>query len=86
MVHGRYNRRSPFLASLYPGPGKSGGPLHGDQIADIGIAIVFFLHGLGISLENLRDGLSRWKETPLCPAIYFCPVPPDLARSIAGGR
>lgn len=49
------------LASLYPGPGKSGGPLHGDQIADIGIAIVFFLHGLGISLENLRDGLSRWK-------------------------
>jgi sodium/bile acid cotransporter 7 len=50
-----------LLASLYPEPGKSGGVLHGDQVADIGIAIVFFLHGLGISLENLRDGLSRWK-------------------------
>lgn len=50
-----------LLASLYPEPGKSGGVLHGDQIADAGIAIVFFLHGLGISLQNLRDGLSRWK-------------------------
>ena len=49
------------LASLIPELGRAGGLLHGDQFADIGIAIVFFLHGLGISLENLRDGLSRWK-------------------------
>lgn len=49
------------LASLFPELGRSGGFLHGDQVANVGIAIVFFLHGLGISLQNLRDGLSRWK-------------------------
>jgi len=49
------------LASLLPEWGKSGGTLHGDQVANIGIAIVFFLHGLGISPRSLRDGMSRWK-------------------------
>ena len=49
------------LASLLPDWGKSGGTLHGDQVANIGIAIIFFLHGLGISPRSLRDGLSRWK-------------------------
>lgn len=49
------------LASLFSEWGRAGGILHGDKFADIGIAIVFFLHGLGISLQNLKDGLSCWK-------------------------
>ncbi|MDR3413548.1 MAG: bile acid:sodium symporter [Formivibrio sp.] len=49
------------LASLFPELGRTGGILHGDKFADIGIAIVFFLHGLGISFQNLKDGLSCWK-------------------------
>jgi sodium/bile acid cotransporter 7 len=49
------------MASLFPELGRTGGILHGDKLADIGIAIVFFLHGLGISMQNLKDGLSRWK-------------------------
>lgn len=50
-----------ILASLFPQVGRSGGALHVDTLIDIGIALVFFLHGLGISFTALRDGLSRWK-------------------------
>lgn len=49
------------LASYFPDVGRVGGTLHGDQLADIGIAVVFFLHGLGLSITALRNGLSRWK-------------------------
>lgn len=49
------------LASLLPELGRSGGPLHIELLTDIGIAIVFFLHGLGISMTALKDGLSRWR-------------------------
>lgn len=62
------------LATLAPGWGRSGGPLHGDQVADVGIAIVFFLHGLGISLTALRNGLSRWRVhvfVQLCTFAVF---------------
>ena len=50
-----------LLASLAPNLGRSGGVLHGDRVADAGIALVFFLHGLGISLTAFRNGLARWK-------------------------
>lgn len=63
-----------LLATLAPGWGRSGGPLHGDQLADVGIAIVFFLHGLGISLTALRNGLSRWRVhvfVQLCTFAVF---------------
>jgi solute carrier family 10 (sodium/bile acid cotransporter), member 7 len=69
-----------LLASLFPVLGKSGGILHGDQLANVGIAIVFFLHGLGISLKNLKDGMLRWRVhvfVQLCtfavfPLIWVC--------------
>lgn len=63
-----------LLASLLPDLGKSGGRLHGDQLANIGIAIVFFLHGLGISLQHLKDGLARWRVhvfVQLCTFAVF---------------
>jgi sodium/bile acid cotransporter 7 len=63
-----------LLASLLPDLGKSGGGLHGDQLANIGIAIVFFLHGLGISLQHLKDGLARWRVhvfVQLCTFAVF---------------
>jgi solute carrier family 10 (sodium/bile acid cotransporter), member 7 len=62
------------LASFLPEWGKTGGILHGDQMANGGIAIVFFLHGLGISLHHLRDGMSRWRVhlfVQLCTFALF---------------
>lgn len=32
-----------------------------DRIADAGIFVVFFLHGVGLSTEKLRAGIARWK-------------------------
>lgn len=49
------------LASVLPEWGRSGGVLHGDELADAGVALIFFMHGLGISLQNLRDGVMRWR-------------------------
>lgn len=63
------------FASLLPDWGKSGGYLHGDRVANIGIAIVFFLHGLGISPKSLRDGLSRWKVHAFVQLTTFAVFP-----------
>lgn len=63
-----------LLASLAPNLGRSGGVLHGDRVADAGIALVFFLHGLGISLTAFRNGLGRWKVhlvVQLCTFVVF---------------
>ena len=48
------------LASLFPDVGRTGGLIHADQITDAGIALIFFLHGVGISFESLKAGLMRW--------------------------
>lgn len=41
--------------------GKSGGTIHLDKLTGIGVAIVFFLHGLGLSPKAIKAGLSNWR-------------------------
>lgn len=50
-----------LLATLFPNVGRSGGTIHAEKLSDIGIALIFFFHGLGISRKNLRDGFLSWK-------------------------
>jgi solute carrier family 10 (sodium/bile acid cotransporter), member 7 len=50
-----------LLATVLPQAGRSGGWLHLDVVGDIGIFLIFFLHGMGLSTESLREGASRWK-------------------------
>lgn len=50
-----------FLASIAPHLGKTGGVLHANILADCGIALVFFLHGLGLSFEKMKQGLMSWR-------------------------
>ncbi|WP_261875586.1 bile acid:sodium symporter family protein [Vibrio rarus] len=50
-----------ILAILTPQWGKSGGVLHLDRITVLGIALVFFLHGLGLSPKTIADGVANWK-------------------------
>ncbi|OEF25458.1 bile acid:sodium symporter family protein [Vibrio rumoiensis] len=50
-----------ILASVIPQVGKSDGLLHLDNITGIGIALVFFLHGIGLSPKALKDGVSNWR-------------------------
>ncbi|HBV77129.1 MULTISPECIES: bile acid:sodium symporter family protein [Vibrio] len=49
------------LAALIPQVGQSDGILHLNKVTDIGIALVFFLHGIGLSPQALKNGVSNWK-------------------------
>ncbi|GEA61111.1 bile acid:sodium symporter family protein [Vibrio comitans] len=49
------------LATITPDLGKSGGAIHLDRLTGIGVAIVFFLHGLGLAPSAIKAGLSNWR-------------------------
>ncbi|MFD2017920.1 bile acid:sodium symporter family protein [Vibrio olivae] len=49
------------LATVTPDIGRSGGVIHLEQLTGIGVAIVFFLHGLGLSPQAIKAGLSNWR-------------------------
>jgi sodium/bile acid cotransporter 7 len=50
-----------LLASLLPELGRTGGWLHLDVVGDVGVFLIFFLHGMGLSTDSLLHGASRWK-------------------------
>lgn len=50
-----------ILAAIIPQAGKSGGWLHLDHVTGLGIALVFFLHGIGLSPQALKNGVSNWR-------------------------
>jgi len=63
------------LAFLWPGPGAHGGFLHPELLNKTGIALIFFLNGLGLSLLALRDGALRWKVHLLIQSSTFLIFP-----------
>jgi len=66
-------------AVLVPQLGMTGGPLHFDWVATYGIAVVFFLYGLTLAPDKLRQGAAHWRlhltiqlaTFVLFPAIVF---------------
>lgn len=63
------------IASLFPGIGASDGPLHLDLVTDIGVSLVFFFAGAGLSLDNLRAGASNWRLHLLVQLSTFVMFP-----------
>lgn len=63
------------LATLFPDFGKTGGALHADILANWGVAAVFFFHGLGLSRQNLRNGLLAWRIHTAVQAMTFLVFP-----------
>ena len=49
------------LASAWPELGRSGGWLRLEVVSNWGVALVFFLTGLGLSTAALRDGALKWR-------------------------
>ena len=49
------------LAVLTPSVGRSGGWIHLDLLTGVGVALVFFLHGLGLSPKKIKEGISDWR-------------------------
>jgi len=50
-----------MLAWVAPGPGAEGGWLHPEFLTKGGVALIFLLHGLGLSFASLKAGVSRWR-------------------------
>lgn len=49
------------LGTWLPGPGARDGFLHLREVTLLGVMLVFFLHGAGISPEALRRGALQWR-------------------------
>lgn len=49
------------VAMLVPTLGQSQGVLRLETVTHIGIAVIFFLHGIGLSPDKIRAGLSNWR-------------------------
>lgn len=63
------------LAFLWPAPGAKGGFLQPELLNKVGIALVFFLNGLALSLNALKDGALRWRVHLLIQSSTFLVFP-----------
>lgn len=63
------------VATLQPALARTGGWLHVDQVTNLGIFALFFLHGMGLSTDNLRAGASRWRLHLLVQCCTFVAFP-----------
>ena len=62
------------LALLWPGLGTADGPLHLGVVAQVGIAMVFFSHGIMLSPQAVRSGAAKWRLhlfIQLCTFVVF---------------
>ncbi|WP_437193008.1 bile acid:sodium symporter family protein [Planctomicrobium sp. SH527] len=64
-----------ILAWLFPEPGADGGWLHPELITNGGVALIFFLHGVGISFPAMRAGMMQWKLHLLIQSCVFLLFP-----------
>lgn len=49
------------LAYFLPQPGMLKEPVSLEEIANIGVSLIFFFYGLRLSVEKLKAGLANWK-------------------------
>ena len=63
------------LAVIFPEFGSIGGAMHAEQVSNWGIFMIFLLHGLALSTEHLRRGMSRWKLHVLVQALTYVVFP-----------
>lgn len=50
-----------LLAWVFPGPGAEGGWLHAHILNKIGVALIFFLNGAGLSFAAMKAGALHWR-------------------------
>ncbi|MFV0450170.1 MAG: bile acid:sodium symporter family protein [Vibrio sp.] len=63
------------LATVSSDVGKSGGWIHLDVLTGVGVAIVFFLHGLGLSPQSIKAGMTNWRLHLYIQAATFVVYP-----------
>ena len=77
-----------LLAFLWPEPGAKGGFLQPELLNKLGVALVFYLNGLALSLASMKDGALRWKVHLLIQACTFLisPALGWLLLKTSGGK
>jgi sodium/bile acid cotransporter 7 len=63
------------LAAIAPELGARGGTLHLDLVTQIGVALVFFLHGAALSRAALKMGAANWRLHLLVQSTTFILFP-----------
>jgi sodium/bile acid cotransporter 7 len=64
-----------FLAWLWPAPGAHGGALHPELLNKLGVALIFFLHGLTLASDAFKAGTLRWPLHLIVQASTFLLFP-----------
>jgi solute carrier family 10 (sodium/bile acid cotransporter), member 7 len=75
------------LAWIFPDPGAQGGFLHPELLNKLGVALIFFLHGLTLSFAALKTGTLRWPLHLVVQVATFVvfPLLGLLLLSVFGG-
>ncbi|EJL01658.1 sodium:bile acid symporter family protein, putative [Pseudomonas fluorescens Q2-87] len=60
-----------LLAYLFPSFGATGGAMHAEWVVNIGIFVVFFLHGVNLSGEQIRHGLKNTRLHVMVQGFTF---------------
>ncbi|WP_035054477.1 bile acid:sodium symporter family protein [Andreprevotia chitinilytica] len=63
------------LALIYPTLGTGDGPLHLGVITNLGVSVVFFLHGAALSRQSLKAGVSNWRLHVFVQATTYVVFP-----------
>ncbi|MBF9242826.1 bile acid:sodium symporter [Pseudomonas syringae pv. tomato] len=63
------------LAYFLPHFGATGGSMHAEYVINIGVFVVFFLHGVNLSSEQIKKGLSNWRLHVMIQVFTFVLFP-----------
>ena len=64
-----------LLAYFFPTFGATGGAMHAEWVVNIGIFVVFFLHGVNLSGEQVRHGLKNIRLHLMVQVFTFAVFP-----------
>ncbi|KZN16675.1 MULTISPECIES: bile acid:sodium symporter family protein [Pseudomonas] len=64
-----------LLAYVFPTFGAIGGGMHAEYVINVGVFLVFFLHGVNLSSEQISHGLKNWKLHVMVQAFTFAVFP-----------
>lgn len=75
------------LAAVFPAPGAHGGWMHPELLTKLGVALIFFLHGVLLSLPAMKAGALNWRLHIVVQGSTFLlfPLMGWLGLRLAGG-
>ena len=63
------------LAKLAPSIGTANSPFSLEQLATLGVSVIFFFYGLRLSPEKIREGLANWRMHLVIQSTTFIVFP-----------